>query len=175
MTHPAKNIFVERSVVLDNMGKIGASFSKNCRSYWWSVRCTTMLILALALLALPAIPILSLLGGDNPRAIHIAIHPTGEFAARFMIIAMIATPLSMLLRIAGKRALPLPAPLLYRLRYYPSQGQTGDPPDGFYDYLRYVWTLDTRRAKERLGFEPEYSTKEAWMSFVVSRRMRKYR
>lgn len=51
-----------------------------------------------ALLCLPAIPMIQLLASDNPRAVHIAVHPSGEFAARFMIIAMIATPLSMLLR-----------------------------------------------------------------------------
>ena len=83
-------------------------------------------------------------------------------------------PLSMLLRLAGKRSLPLPAPLLYRLRYYPSQGQTGDPPDGFYDYLRYLWVADGARAEAAFG-PPVYSTREAWMAFVSARRMRRYR
>lgn len=50
-----------------------------------------------ALLCLPAIPALNLLLSDNPKAIHIAVHPTGEFAARFMIIALMITPLTLLL------------------------------------------------------------------------------
>jgi methionine sulfoxide reductase heme-binding subunit len=50
------------------------------------------------ILALPAIPVLALLMGDNPRAIHIAVHPTGEWAARFLILAMMATPLMLLLK-----------------------------------------------------------------------------
>jgi sulfoxide reductase heme-binding subunit YedZ len=48
-----------------------------------------------ALLALPSIGMMSgfLSGGASP---HDLLHPTGEFAARFMIIAMMITPLKML-------------------------------------------------------------------------------
>jgi UDP-glucose 4-epimerase len=84
-------------------------------------------------------------------------------------------PLSTLLRMAGKRALPLPHPLLYRLEYLGSLSRTGDPPAAFYDYLRFLCVVDTGRARRELGFEPIYSTQEAWMSFVVSRRLRRYR
>lgn len=49
-------------------------------------------------LALPAIPAIGLLAGDSPRAAHVAVHPTGEWAARFMIVAMMATPLALLLK-----------------------------------------------------------------------------
>ena len=83
-------------------------------------------------------------------------------------------PLTTLLRTAGKRPLPIPATLLYRIRAYPSEVQTGDPPAGFYDYLRYLWVADGERGFAAFG-EPEYTTLEAWMSFVSSRRMRRYR
>jgi len=92
----------------------------------------------------------------------------------FNVVGRGVLPLSTILRLAGKRSLPLPASLLYRLRYYPSQGQTGDPPDGFYDYLRYLWVADGERGWREFG-EPLYSTKEAWIAFVSSRRMRRYR
>jgi len=84
-------------------------------------------------------------------------------------------PISTLLRLAGKRALPVPRPLLQRLGYAGALWSDGDAPAGFYDYLRFPWLVDVERAREELGFEPEYSTKEAWMSFVVSRRLRSYR
>jgi UDP-glucose 4-epimerase len=84
----------------------------------------------------------------------------------FNIVGDGVLPLSTLLRLAGKTPLPIPPLLLYRLRYYPSQRQTGDPPEGFYDYLRYLWA--------EFG-QPVYSTREAWLSFVASRRMRRYR
>ena len=83
-------------------------------------------------------------------------------------------PLSTLLRLAGKRILSLPASILYRMAYYPSQSQTGDPPAGFYDYLRYLWVADGARGWDAFG-APIYTTKEAWISFVASRRMRRYR
>ena len=51
---------------------------------------------------------------------------------------------------------------------------TGDPPAAFFDYLRYLWVADGQRGLDAFG-EPAYSTKEAWISFVSSRRMRRYR
>ena len=39
-----------------------------------------------------------LLTTTDPRIFHDLVHPTGEFAARFLIIAMMATPLCLLLR-----------------------------------------------------------------------------
>jgi sulfoxide reductase heme-binding subunit YedZ len=38
------------------------------------------------------------LTSDDPRIFHELIHPSGEFSARFLIVAMLATPLAMLLR-----------------------------------------------------------------------------
>jgi len=83
-------------------------------------------------------------------------------------------PLSTLVALAGKRRLPLPPALLYRASSYPAQGQTGDRPSGFFDYLRYLWVADGERGWAEFG-EPLYSTREAWMSFVSSRRMQAYR
>ncbi len=51
-----------------------------------------------AILCLPLVPIVALLTSGNPKAVHIALHPTGEFAARFMIIALMITPLMLLLK-----------------------------------------------------------------------------
>ncbi len=50
-------------------------------------------------LALPAFGMAyELATTTNPRIYHILVHPTGEFAARFMIIAMLATPLALLFK-----------------------------------------------------------------------------
>ena len=52
-----------------------------------------------ALLALPAAGMLTeWSGSSDPRIAHELLHPSGEFAARFMIIAMMATPLTLLFR-----------------------------------------------------------------------------
>jgi UDP-glucose 4-epimerase len=92
----------------------------------------------------------------------------------FNVAAPGVLPLSTLLRTAGKRPLPVPPPLLYRLRAYPSQAQTGDRPEGFYDYLRYLWVADGRRGWETFG-RPLYTTREAWMAAISAERMRSYR
>ena len=92
----------------------------------------------------------------------------------FNVVASGALPLSTLLRLAGKRSLPLPAALLYRVRDLASRAQSGDPPAGFYDYLRYLWVADGARGWNAFG-EPTYTTREAWISFVSARRMRRYR
>lgn len=52
-----------------------------------------------ALMALPGLAItMNLLTATDTRAVHAALHPTGEFAARYMIIAMLASPLALLFK-----------------------------------------------------------------------------
>ena len=51
-----------------------------------------------ALLSIPAFPMIgALINAEDARVYHKLLHPTGEFAARFMIIAMMITPIVMLL------------------------------------------------------------------------------
>lgn len=49
-------------------------------------------------LALPGLTMLPALTGGDPEALHRLLHPTGEFAARFMIIGMMASGLMLLFR-----------------------------------------------------------------------------
>lgn len=51
-----------------------------------------------AVLALPALPMIPVLFGGDDRAFHGLLHPTGEFAARFMIIGMMASGLMLMFR-----------------------------------------------------------------------------
>jgi len=92
----------------------------------------------------------------------------------FNIVGRGVMPLSTLLAQAGKRALPVPRALLYRTAWLASQSASGDPPEGFFDYLRYLWVADGARGWAEFG-EPLYTTGEAWAAFVGSRRMRRYR
>jgi len=96
----------------------------------------------------------------------------GSHPGVFNVVGSGVLPLSTLLRLAGSRALALPAKLLHRLAF--RAGGEGEPPEAFLDYLRYGWVADGRRGWDAFG-EPAYSTKEAWMSFVSSRRMQRYR
>lgn len=99
---------------------------------------------------------------------------TGHHPGVFNVVAPGVLPLSTALRTAGKRALSVPPPILYRLRAFPSQAQTGDRPEGFYDYLRYLWVADGQRGWEAFG-APVYTTREAWISAISAARMRSYR
>ncbi|NGM44170.1 iron reductase [Rhodobacter sp. SGA-6-6] len=49
-------------------------------------------------LALPAMSMIGPLTGDDARAFHRLLHPTGEWAARFMIVGMMASGLMLLFR-----------------------------------------------------------------------------
>jgi UDP-glucose 4-epimerase len=119
-------------------------------------------------------PLMQLLHeGDYLRALELALER--DAPGPINLAGSGVLPLSTLLRLAGKRARPVPHPLLYRVGFLPALWRAGRGPAGFYDYLRFLWVVDTKRATELLGFVPEYSTREAWMSFVVSRRLRKYR
>ena len=51
-----------------------------------------------ALLSLPAIPMIASLASGDPRVVHELLHPTGEHAARILILTLMITPLTMLLR-----------------------------------------------------------------------------
>jgi len=92
----------------------------------------------------------------------------------FNVVGRGVLPLSTLLALAGKRCLPVPAPLLYRLAHQAHEATCGDAPAGFYDYLRWSWVADGARGWQAFG-DPCYDTREAWISFVSSRRMRRYR
>lgn len=70
------------------------------------------------LLALPSIPMVAVLAGDTATpgsqpATEMLLHPTGEFAARFMIVAMMISPLQLLF--PRSRALKW---LVQRRRYF---------------------------------------------------------
>jgi len=88
----------------------------------------------------------------------------------FNVVGRGVLPLSVLLALAGKRRLPLPPALLYRLP--PHAHLSADPPAGFYDYLRYLWVAAGERGWAEFG-DPSYSTREAWIAFVSSARLRR--
>ncbi len=57
-----------------------------------------------AVLALPALAMIPALAGTDPQAFHRLLHPTGEWAARFMIAGMMASGLMLLFKGGPGRA-----------------------------------------------------------------------
>lgn len=92
----------------------------------------------------------------------------------FNVVAPEPLPLSTILRAGGAIAAPLPPAILYRVRDLAARAATGDPPAAFYDYLRWPWIADGERGWTVFG-QPAYTTREAWIAFVSSRRLRQYR
>jgi len=91
----------------------------------------------------------------------------------FNVVGKGVLPLATLLALADKRPRPVPRGWLYRSHWLHSEGLYGDPPGAFFDYLRYLWVADGARAWAEFG-EPVYTTREAWVAFVASRKMRRY-
>lgn len=109
------------------------------------------------LLAVPAIFILNdAFTSDNRRILHILVHPTGEFAARFMIISMMATPLAMLFK--GWRG---PRWLVKNRRYF------GVAAFG-YAALHTLFYLMDKGSLDRIILElPRFYIWTGWLAFVI--------
>jgi UDP-glucose 4-epimerase len=67
----------------------------------------------------------------------------------------------------GRRMVRLPAWLLYALTAitWKLRLQSDSPASGL-EFIRYRWTADTRKLAQGLGFEPHYSSRDAWEAFA---------
>jgi len=109
------------------------------------------------LLALPAIGIISdVLTSVDPKALKHALHPSGEFAARFMIISMMATPLAMLFK--GKS---FPRWLKKNRRYFGVAAFA-------YATLHLVFYVISRGSLEKiLGQITHFDILTGWLAFLI--------
>lgn len=110
-----------------------------------------------ALFSVPGILMLSTaFTSDDPRVFHILVHPSGEFSARFLIIAMMATPLAMLLK--GWRG-PI---WLKKNRRYLGVAAFG------YALLHTVFYLIDKGSMARvIGEIPRFYIWTGWIAFVI--------
>jgi UDP-glucose 4-epimerase len=97
-----------------------------------------------------------------------------DFPGVYNIVGRGVLPLSTLLKLGGKAHIAILHLAAYPLAQTLWMAQSTEAPAAFLDYLRYLWVADGDKARIEMGFEPKYSTKEAWMSFIGSRRLRKY-
>lgn len=95
-----------------------------------------------------------------------------DFPGTFNIVGDGVMPLSKVLHLTGKVAIPVPAPLLYpavQLMWY---ANIFPAPSSRLDFLKYILVADGERAKKVMGFKPRYSTKEVLLSFIGAQRLR---
>lgn len=90
----------------------------------------------------------------------------------FNIVGDGVLPLSRVIHLAGRIALPVPHPLAGGALSALWLTQMTSLPAPFVDYLRYVCVADGDKAKSALGFRPAHSTREAILDFANAQRLR---
>lgn len=110
-----------------------------------------------AFLALPPILWVSqALTASEPRILHILVHPTGEWAARLLILTLMITPLAMLFK--GSRAVSM---LRRNRRYF-------GVASFFYAALHTVFYLADKGSMSRVLAElPRFYIWTGWLAFII--------
>lgn len=90
----------------------------------------------------------------------------------FNIVGDGVLPLSKVLQLAGKIAIPVPSPILYPIVQSLWYLNLIPAPSSRLDFLKYISVADGGKAKRVMGFIPRYSTKEALLSFIGAQRLR---
>ncbi|MBI4209765.1 MAG: NAD-dependent epimerase/dehydratase family protein [Deltaproteobacteria bacterium] len=96
----------------------------------------------------------------------------GDYSGEYNIVGRGVLPFFTLLRLAGKPILPIFHGIAYPMVDALWLAQVTRAPAPHLDYIRYVWVADGTKAKEELGFEAKYSTKEALESYLGIQRLR---
>jgi UDP-glucose 4-epimerase len=81
-------------------------------------------------------------------------------------------PLSTVIKLAGRVALPLPHPIAESIGSALWLAQLAEAPASFMKYLRFLCVADGAKAREKMGFRPAYTTREALTDFVSAQRLR---
>jgi UDP-glucose 4-epimerase len=90
----------------------------------------------------------------------------------FNIVGEGVLPLSTVIKLAGRIALPVPHPLAETLTAIGWAAQIADAPPVFLKYLRFLCVADGQRAWDTMGFRPAYTTREALLDFTSAQRLR---
>src|SRR5262249_22321199 len=107
---------------------------------------------------------------DVIRAFMLAIE--NDCAGVFNIVGEGVLPLSRVIRIAGKIQLPIPEILMKNLVQFLWYSDMSPAPASHLNFLKYLCIADGEKAKKIMGFTPQYSTREALLSFVGAERLR---
>lgn len=81
-------------------------------------------------------------------------------------------PLSTVIKLAGRLAVPIPHPVAHTFGAALWLAQLVEAPPTFLPYLRFVCVADGAKAKEELGFRPAYTTREAVLDYTSAQRLR---
>jgi UDP-glucose 4-epimerase len=90
----------------------------------------------------------------------------------FNVVGDGVLPLSTVIKLAGRVALPIPHPLAHSIATLGWIAQLAEAPSSFLKYLRFLCVADGEKARERMGFRPAYTTREALVDFASAQRLR---
>lgn len=88
-----------------------------------------------------------------------------DFGGIFNIAGKGVLPLSTIIAMTGRIALPLPKFLTSRLLKFMWMTQLSTVPPGFIDFLRFVCVANTDRATKTMGFFPRYDIRQIISNF----------
>ncbi len=81
-------------------------------------------------------------------------------------------PLSTVIKLAGRVAVPIPHPIAESIAALGWVAQVAEAPPSFLKYLRFLCVADGHKAQTKMGFRPAYTTREALVDFASAQRLR---
>ncbi len=90
----------------------------------------------------------------------------------FNIVGDGVLPLSTVVKLAGRLAVPVPHPIARSFTGALWLAQLVDGPSAFLPYLRFLCVADGAKAKAEMGFRPAYTTREAVLDYTSAQRLR---
>ena len=110
---------------------------------------------------------------DAIAALHLAV--LRDAPGTFNIVGDGVLALSTVIKLAGRVALPVPHPIAETISAAGWVAQLAAAPPTFLKYLRFVCVADGKMARDKLGFTPAYTSREALLDFVSAQRLRDVR
>ncbi|HET6337456.1 MAG TPA: NAD-dependent epimerase/dehydratase family protein [Polyangiales bacterium] len=107
---------------------------------------------------------------DALSALRLAIER--DVPGTFNIASSGVLPLSTVIRLSGGLSFPLPYAALRRVSTLLWSFHLSEAPPAFVALLRHLCVVDTTRARQYLGFQPDFSTRDAVLDFEAARRAR---
>lgn len=110
---------------------------------------------------------------DAVAAFRLAI--VRDFPGTFNIVGDGVLPLSTIVRLAGRRPVPMLTSAARVAVGALWTAKAGVAPPSFLRYLRYLCVADGAKARQVMGFEPAFTTREALVDFLGAQRLRDVR
>ena len=90
----------------------------------------------------------------------------------YNIVADGVLPLSTVIKLAGRIAVPIPHPLAKPIAAAMWLAQLVEAPPSFLPILRFLCVADGAKARDKMGFMPAYTTREAVLDYTSAQRLR---